>query len=31
MAFKAQLDRRDPIKVREAYNALSDLLDRLEY
>lgn len=31
MAFRAQLERRDPIKVREAYKALSDLLDQLEY
>ena len=31
MAFKAQLTRRDPIKVKETYKALSDLLDKLEY
>ena len=31
MTFKAQIARRDPIRVKEAYNALSDLLDKLEY
>jgi Molecular chaperone len=31
MNFKAAINMRDPIKVRESYNALSDLLDRLEY
>lgn len=31
MTFKAQITRRDPIRVKEAYNALSDLLDKLEY
>ncbi|MBR1796836.1 MAG: Hsp70 family protein [Clostridiales bacterium] len=31
MNFKAQISRGDPIKVRETYKALSELLDNLEY
>ncbi|MCR5592587.1 MAG: Hsp70 family protein [Saccharofermentans sp.] len=31
MNFKAAINMRDPIKVRETYNSLSELLDRLEY
>ena len=31
MSFRASLERRDPIKVKETYKQLSDLLDRLEY
>ncbi len=31
MVFRAQLERRDPIKVKEAYNNLTMLLDKLEY
>ena len=31
MVFRANLERRDPIKVKESYKQLSDLLDKLEY
>lgn len=31
MVFRAHLERRDPIRVKESYKQLSELLDRLEY